>query len=67
MPAELHLAEDALALHLFLERPEGLVDIIVADENLHRLLLWSWRLQMQLSPPICRRSAIARALDLRRI
>ena len=33
--AELHLAEDALALHLFLQHPEGLVDIVVTDENLH--------------------------------
>ena len=35
MAAELHLAEDALALHLFLQHPEGLVDIVVTDENLH--------------------------------
>src|SRR5712672_1388059 len=35
MSAELHLAEDALALHLFLERLEGLVDVVVANENLH--------------------------------
>src|SRR6476661_917476 len=34
--AEPHLAEDALALHLFLQHPEGLVDIVVTDENLHR-------------------------------
>jgi hypothetical protein len=34
MAAELHLAENALALHLLLERLEGLVDIVVADENL---------------------------------
>src|SRR5262245_11821947 len=33
--AELHLAENALALHLLLQRLEGLVDIVVADENLH--------------------------------
>src|ERR1700681_3154532 len=33
--AELHLAEDALALHLFLQHLEGLVDIVVTDENLH--------------------------------
>jgi hypothetical protein len=41
--AELHLAENALALHLLLERLEGLIDIVVADENLHAsfLLLWS--------------------------
>src|SRR3979409_221552 len=35
MAAQLHLAEDALALHLFLQRLEGLVDIVVTDENLH--------------------------------
>src|ERR1700730_11004543 len=33
--AELHLAENPLALHLLLERLEGLVDIIVPNENLH--------------------------------
>src|SRR5580704_14501160 len=33
--AQLHLAENALALHLFLQRLEGLVDIVVTDENLH--------------------------------
>jgi hypothetical protein len=35
--AQLHLAEDALALHLLLERLESLIDIVVADENLHAL------------------------------
>src|SRR5581483_6428042 len=35
MAAKLHLAEDALALHLLLQRLEGLVDIVVANENLH--------------------------------
>ena len=35
MTAKLHFAENALALHLLLERLEGLVDIIVANENLH--------------------------------
>jgi hypothetical protein len=35
MSAELHLAENALALHLLLQRLEGLVDIIVTNENLH--------------------------------
>jgi hypothetical protein len=37
--AKLHLAEDALALHLFLERLEGLVDVVVSDENLHASFL----------------------------
>src|SRR6516162_9482853 len=35
MTAQLHLAEDALALHLFLQRLEGLVDVVVTDKNLH--------------------------------
>src|SRR6185369_2490604 len=35
MTAELHLAENALTLHLFLQRLEGLIDIIVANEYLH--------------------------------
>ena len=38
--AEPHLAEDALALHLFLQHPEGLVDIVVTDENLHAAFLF---------------------------
>jgi hypothetical protein len=33
--AELHLAENAFALHLLLQRLEGLVDIVIANENLH--------------------------------
>jgi hypothetical protein len=39
MPTELHLAEDALALHLLLQCLEGLVDIVVTDENLHLVFL----------------------------
>jgi len=39
MAAELHLAEDALALHLLLQHPEGLIDIVVTDENLHAAFL----------------------------
>src|SRR5947209_11761303 len=35
MAAELHLAENALTLHLLLQHPERLIDIVVADENLH--------------------------------
>jgi hypothetical protein len=37
--AELHLAENALALHLLLERLECLIDVIVADKNLHACFL----------------------------
>src|SRR3954470_3629212 len=52
--AELHLAEDALALHLLLQRFESLIDVIITDENLHASFLccgpvWSW---MCRSPPI---------------
>jgi len=32
--AELHFAENTLALHLFLESAQGLIDVIVADVNL---------------------------------
>jgi ABC-type multidrug transport system fused ATPase/permease subunit len=34
MTAELHLAENPLALHLLLQRLEGLIDIVIADEYL---------------------------------
>jgi hypothetical protein len=44
MLADLHLAEDAFALHLLLECLEGLVDVIVTDENLHVLFLFNLRL-----------------------
>jgi hypothetical protein len=40
MAAELHLAEDALALHFLLQYSEGLVDIVVTDENLHAAFLF---------------------------
>ena len=40
MAAEFHLAEYALALHLLLQHLEGLVDIVVADENLHAVFLF---------------------------
>src|ERR1700730_6486983 len=35
MAAQLHLAENDLALHFLLERLEGLIDVVVANENLH--------------------------------
>jgi len=35
MFADLYLAEETFALHLLLQHPEGLVDIVVMDENLH--------------------------------
>ena len=39
--AELHLAEDALALHLLLKHLEGLSDTVVPDENLHAAFLFN--------------------------
>src|SRR5215813_9656856 len=33
--AHLHFPEDSLALHLLLERAEGLIDIVVTNEHLH--------------------------------
>ena len=41
MAAELHLPENTLALHLLLERLEGLIDVVVANENLHQQILSS--------------------------
>jgi hypothetical protein len=35
--AQLHLAVDALALQLLLERAQRLLDIIVANDDLHKL------------------------------
>src|SRR6187402_312152 len=35
--AQLHLAIHALALQLLLERAQGLLDIVVADHDLHKL------------------------------
>ncbi len=38
IPAKLHFAENSLALHLLLERAQGLIDIVVTDQNLHGIL-----------------------------
>ena len=40
MIAQLHFAEDTFALHLFLQRAQGLIDIVIADEDLQRWLRW---------------------------
>src|SRR5215208_401079 len=37
MTAQLHLAVDALALQLLLERAQRLLDIIVANDDLHKV------------------------------
>jgi hypothetical protein len=36
MPTQLHLAIDAFTLELLLERPQRLVDIVVANDDLHK-------------------------------
>src|SRR5262249_16474855 len=41
--AKLHLAEDPLALHLLFERLEGLINIVVANENLHEASFIGWQ------------------------
>jgi len=40
MVAQLHLAENALALHLLLQHLKGLVDIVVTDKDLHLAFLF---------------------------
>jgi hypothetical protein len=39
MAAHLHFAEQALPLHLLLQHFEGLIDIVVTDEDLHAAFL----------------------------
>jgi hypothetical protein len=39
MLAKFHLSKEAFALHLLLQRLEGLVDIVITDENLHAVFL----------------------------
>lgn len=36
MPAHLHLAEKAFALHLFLQHAERLVDVIITDNDFYQ-------------------------------
>src|SRR6516225_11845640 len=54
MPAKLHLAENPLALHLLFQRLEGLIDIVIANENLHEAssydLRWGWGSAAAISP-----------------
>jgi hypothetical protein len=51
--AQLHLSEDALALHLFLERRDGLIDVVVTDENLHASFLLLWSCMVRDDPHAC--------------
>ena len=46
MAAELHLAEDSLALHLLFQHLESLFDVVIADENLHAAFLFGWALMV---------------------
>jgi hypothetical protein len=50
MAAQLHFAVNAFALELLLERPQRLVDIVVANENLHKSLSLSGQKAMRGSP-----------------
>src|SRR4029079_19007504 len=52
MAAKLHLAENALALHLLFQRFECLIDIVVANENLHAGFLCCSRMHGA-QPAIC--------------
>src|SRR5689334_1677595 len=45
MSAELHLAENTLALHLLLQRLEGLIDVVIANENLQAASSFQSRLE----------------------
>jgi hypothetical protein len=68
MAAELHLAENALALHLFLQRLESLVDVVVTDENLHAAFLLNGSLlsdaQRAANGPLSRAQIAERALKV---
>jgi hypothetical protein len=39
MSAQLHFAENAFALHLFLQRFKGLINVVVTNEDLHAVFL----------------------------
>jgi hypothetical protein len=47
--AEFHLAENTFALHLLLQHPEGLVDIVVTDKNLHAAFLFDLAIDRSLA------------------
>src|SRR5262249_38698473 len=58
MLAKLHLAEDAFALHLPLQRLERLIDIVVSNENLHAQLLCFSRIFSYSSVENCFRASL---------
>lgn len=37
MPTEFHFPEDAFTLQLFLQRTKGLIDVVIANDDLHLL------------------------------
>ena len=62
MAAQLHLAENTLALHLLFERLQRLVDVVVTDENLH-LAAYS---PLQGAPPTGTRARLPTRRGLRK-
>jgi hypothetical protein len=48
MATQLHFAEDAFTLHLLLQRLKSLIDVVVANENLHETILLSVGRQREL-------------------
>jgi hypothetical protein len=64
MPTQLHLAIDAFTLELLLERPQRLVDIVVANDDLHKKVSTfpkEIRLLKPGSPPLARPKRIGLA------
>lgn len=50
---QLHLAKDALALHLLFERAQSLIDIVVTDVDLQTVspvVLFRWPVEIVVSP-----------------
>ena len=66
MTAQLHLAVDALALQLLLERAQRLLDILVANDDLHKIpsqsLLTEVLALMPIANGLRRKSSAARGL-----
>lgn len=52
MPAQLHFPIDALALQLLLQSAEGLVDVVVANDDLHGRKAFGAQWRNGESPPL---------------
>jgi hypothetical protein len=50
MLTKLHLAEDTFTLHLFLQCSQSLVDVVVANKNLHEI--FPFLTEFPLEPPM---------------